>query len=87
MAEAKKATSADRDTELWRCKGSVVVLRSQEMANNKLTFTQEVSKPILGRKAAYLVPNCNPDPMLGLVASGEDSIGKVLEWEVRVWSN
>ena len=25
--------------------------------------------------------------MLGLVASGKDSIGKVLEWEVRVWSN
>ena len=56
LAEEKKATSADRDTELCTGKGSVVVLGSQEMANDKLTFTQEVSKPMLGERS------CLPGP-------------------------
>ena len=62
---------------------------SPAIANNELTFTEKVSKLIFGllREVAYLVPNSHPNPLLGLVGSGEDSIGKVLEGKVGVRSN
>lgn len=57
------------------------------MDNDVLTFTEEVSKAICWREAAYLLPDGNPNPVLGVAGSGEDSVGKVLEGEVGVWSH
>ena len=56
---------------------------SPAIANNELTFTEKVLKLLFG-EAAHLVPDSHPNPLLGLVGSGEDSIGKVLDGEVRI---
>ena len=86
--DGKKATSGEKQRVVVCMKGLVMTPGSPEMDNHVLTFTQEVSRAICWREeAAYLLPDGNPNPVLGLAGSGEDSIGKVLEGKVGVWSH
>ena len=86
--DGKKATSGEKQRVVVCIKGLAMTPGSPEMDNHVLTFTQEVSKALCRREeAAYLVPYGHPNPVLGLAGSGEDSIGKVLEREVGVWSH
>ena len=86
--DGKKATIGEKQRVVVCIKGLAMTPGSPVMDNNVLTFTQEVSRAICWREeTAYLVPYGHPNPVLWLAGSGEDSIGKVLERKVGVWSH